>query len=424
MLGYVTQANFEKSLQSLNEGRVARLNRLWNTAADLEISTLIRGTQTLRHLCSEISKNDPRLDSTMFLRHNPVQWQEPAPFLFVPSPVWHDDDSLVADQHAKTVLQNTLIKSKDQLGILQDDVDKKRREIDGAKRVVSAIRNGADKRDEVEISRGIFVLEDRLLEFQRKKVMAEAEIFTITSALGDISVGVHHHNFKQQVFKIPTNCDLCGDRIWGLSAKGFDCKDCGYTCHSKCEIKVPADCPGEQSKEERKLLKSERQEATRALYLSHSKTDMSVSSTLDGELQASSMRSSSNQSGNLSRSDTIGTLATLGSGLSAKMHRSTSKGSPRAELDGTPSGAAIARMSASSKIENMQQDEVLPPLSHHTPKVHGEEGLTHRAKMLYPYEPRNEGEIAVNEGEDVVIVEPDGKQYLAKFYHQVYSINV
>ena len=38
--------------------------------------------------------------------------------------------------------------------------------------------------------------------------------------------------------------DLCGDKIWGLSAKGSTCTDCGFSCHSKCEMKVPAKCPG------------------------------------------------------------------------------------------------------------------------------------------------------------------------------------
>ena len=99
--------------------------------------------------------------------------------------------------------------------------------------------------------RAIFAIQESMHEVERQKVSAEVEVSTITAAGGDWSIGARNHDFKSQTFKIPTNCDLCGDRIWGLSAKGFDCIDCGYTCHSKCELKVPADCPGEQTKEQR-----------------------------------------------------------------------------------------------------------------------------------------------------------------------------
>ena len=93
---------------------------------------------------------------------------------------------------------------------------------------------------------------------------AEVETSTITAVVGDLSMYGKSHTFKSETFKIPTNCDLCGDRIWGLSAKGFICNDCGFTCHSKCQLKVPAECPGEQTKEEKKRLKVERQAAATA----------------------------------------------------------------------------------------------------------------------------------------------------------------
>jgi ribosomal protein L37E len=72
-------------------------------------------------------------------------------------------------------------------------------------------------------------MQDDLHQVERKRLTAEVETSTITSVVGDVSLGAKNHNFKSQTFKIPTNCDLCGERIWGLSAKGFDCRDCGYT---------------------------------------------------------------------------------------------------------------------------------------------------------------------------------------------------
>ena len=386
---------------------MSRLNKIWTTAADLEAATLIKGAESMKALKAEISNNNPILDSMMFARHNPTQGQEPADFVFEPSPVWHDDDALATDEIARTYLLNILTKSKDQVGPLSREVDRKRREVEGAKRVNQAIRDGQDNRDEVEISKGLFVLEDKLYEAEKKKVMAETEISTITSAIGDVSVGAQTHDFKQQTFKIPTNCDLCGERIWGLSAKGFDCRDCGYTCHSKCEMKVPADCPGEQSKEDRKRLKAERQDAARekqTVPASSSSHDPSVTGTPAEVSANSSQRSVSmkanntnkSTSGGLSRSDTIGTLATLGSGLSARVHRSTSATSSRVELDGRP-------------LETRSVAAPPPPARPLPPMQSASEGLEQRARMLYPYQKNDEGEISVEDGREVVVLEPDGE---------------
>ncbi|KAF2220802.1 hypothetical protein BDZ85DRAFT_19871 [Elsinoe ampelina] len=154
--------------------------------------------------------------------------------------------NMAIDPTSQVFLRNILTKSKSSLTELRKDVDAKRREVEGAKRVRGLIREGKDKRDEASVLQSQFYLQEQLHESERKKITAEVEVATIASVVGDISVGAKQHAFKAQTFKIPTNCDLCGERIWGLSAKGFDCKDCGFTCHNKCEMKVPADCPAAQ----------------------------------------------------------------------------------------------------------------------------------------------------------------------------------
>lgn len=250
-----------QSLQDLSESRTQKVNSLWSHAVQIETSTLNRSSDHLQHLGLEITRNDPRLDSQMFLQHNVAPWQEPLNVTFEPSPVWLDDSAMAVDEAAKVFLRNVLSKSKGQLREYNQDVDRKRRELDNVKRMRQRVKEGKDNRDEVEVVRSLFYLQDELHQVERKRLTSEVETQTITSVVGDLSLGAQNHNFRPQTFKIPTNCDLCGERIWGLSAKGFDCRDCGYTCHSKCELKVPADCPGEQSKDERKKLKSDRQQA-------------------------------------------------------------------------------------------------------------------------------------------------------------------
>ena len=380
-----------ESIQGLSEARTGTLNSIWTTAANIETQTLTRSTQLVQHLSGEIPRNNPVLDSMMFVRHNATQWQDPPDFAFEPSPVWLDDDVMPSDPGSKTFLMNILTKSKGSLNELRRECDAYRREVEGAKRVRLAIREGKDKRDEVEVVRAQFVHQGHLHEAERKKTTAEVEVTTITNNVGDVSIGAKTHSFKPQTFKIPTNCDLCGDRIWGLSAKGLSCEECGFTCHTKCELKVPADCPGELTKEQKKSIKAERQAAAQA-------QGAAPPSSSDG------MNGGGGGNSGLQRSDTIASMNTLSSGYAASAHRSVSGTTARssvAEDSGTapaPAGPMRRRLVAPPPAS-------APPVSELSPAANGDAEKSGR--MLYTYAANGEGEISVSEGQDFTLLEPD-----------------
>ncbi|EUC33254.1 hypothetical protein COCCADRAFT_96499 [Bipolaris zeicola 26-R-13] len=381
------------SLQDLSETRVHKLNTIWSLAAEIETQTLTRSTEYMKHLAGEIPRNNPLLDSMMFVRHNAGPWQEPGDFQFEPSPVWLDDANIAVDESATVFLRNVLTKSKSSLGEHKRELEKKRKEVENAKAVRQKVREGKDKRDEVEIVRAIFAIQEAMHEVERQKVSAEVEVSTITSVVGDLSIGARNHNFKSQTFKIPTNCDLCGDRIWGLSAKGFDCKDCGYTCHSKCEMKVPADCPGEQTKEAKKKLKDERQKAA------HTVTATNGTATSSGA-----------EMPRLGRSDTVNSMNTLSSGYSATAQRSIAGGAMSPTVEETPPppekkapapapGPRRNRIVAPPPAQYIKADDDIP-----TPTSKSAEP---KGRMLYAYQENGDGEVTVSEGTDVTILEPD-----------------
>jgi hypothetical protein len=250
----------------------------------------------------------------------------------------------------------------------------------------------------------MFSVQEALHHSERKRLTAEVEVDTITMAAGDLSLGAQNHNFKSQTFKIPTNCDLCGDRIWGLSAKGFDCRDCGYTCHSKCELKVPASCPGELSKDERKKTKMERQQAFSTAH-AHINGDHPEGVS---ELPA------------LSRSNTMNSLS---SGYAASANRSVSGLPLRPPPDDVGPERSISKVSVSNP-QNLRKNRVLaPPPAQYISEmaapdqVEGHSSITsvpreQRGKMLYPYQATGEGELTVSEGDELTIVEPDGTMQL------------
>lgn len=382
------------SLQDLNEFRTLKLNGLWIIASRLEGGMLRESSGMMDHLGQEITRNLPHLDSIMYMRHNMGGFQEPADKEFEPSPVWHDDATMVVDETAKVYLRNVLSKSKSQLGELRREVDKKRRDVESVKKLKQRVREGKEKKDEVEVVRSLFAMQEDLHSVDRQRLTAEVETGTITAVVGDVTLGAKNHNFKSQTFKIPTNCDLCGERIWGLSAKGFDCRDCGYTCHSKCEMKVPADCPGEQSKDERKKLKAERQDSANRLVGRDSSAPSHVTETPE-----------------LTRSNTMNSLS------SHSARRSVSGHATPAELDAGDGGLASRPSLSSNKSATgppRKRMAAPPPATYiHELPAGGLNGSgskdEKRGKMLYQFDAGSDGELSVPEGREVVLLEPDGK---------------
>lgn len=360
-----------ESLRDLSESRTIKLYEIWSRAAELEINMLMQSIELENHLVIEFEKNQPCLDSMMFIKHNLAPWQEPPDKSFIPCPIWHDDNAMVVDEVAIVYLQNLLSKSKAQLGDLRREADKKRREIESTKRIKQQIREGKDNRDEVEIVRSIFSQKEELHMIDRRRLAAEVETNTITTVVGDVTLGAKSHNFKSQTFKIPTNCDLCGERIWGLSAKGFDCRDCGYACHSKCEMKVPAECPGEQTRDQKKKIKSERQEAVNSL---------SNATKLSASIEISSDRP-------MSRSK----MAPMERVKSQSEKSLKSFGKNRIVVP--PPSTYIAENSASD-VGIMQAIKK---------KFSNEQ----RGEMKYAYQANGEGEVSVEEDSEVIIIEPD-----------------
>lgn len=387
------------SLQDLNETRVSKLNSIWLVAAALEANTLKRSSDHIAHLSAEIPRNIPALDSNMFVQHNAVQWQEPSDLIFEPSPVWLDNDNMMVDETSKIFLRNILQKSKPLINQLKTEATTKRREVENVKKVRQNIREGKDRRDEVDCVRSQFAVQEEVHAIERKRLTAEVETSTILAVVGDLSMYGKSHTFKSETFKIPTNCDLCGDRIWGLSAKGFICTDCGFTCHSKCQMKVPADCPGEQTKEEKKKLKAERQAAATAAVEAPTPASNGVSSPPP-----------------LTRQDTMNSLS---SGYAASATRSLSGNIPRSvtQDDTTPTNSspltsAPSNASSTPAAGARRNRIVAPPPAAYVsatsqPASNGD-GQP-KAKMIYPYEARETGEVSLSEGTEVKILEPDGK---------------
>lgn len=229
-------------MQELNELRTIRAQSIWQTSVKLESDLLKQSQKRLDEVVSSLNKINTKFDSAIFIRYNRNVWTMPPDYEFEPSPIWMDTPDMVNDEPAKIFLNNKLAKSKKRLIEIQPTIQAKAREISGLKTLREAYseNNALGNPDEVT---------DGMLESIRHNVLLETvaatlqtEVEMVVATVGDTETDQVQHDFKTASFTIPTTCDYCQSTIWGLAKQGFTCKECGFNCHAKCEMKVPADC--------------------------------------------------------------------------------------------------------------------------------------------------------------------------------------
>lgn len=137
---------------------------------------------------------------------------------------------------AKIFLQNMLIRKHRQISEIIPLVNSKAKEIQGLENLRDAYLNQKALGDPEEVT-------DNLLERIRKAIVAEAqlsllegEVQWIFETLGGDLGDARPHRFKTAKFAIPSTCQYCEGKVFGLS--GLICQPCGFVCHSKCEPKV------------------------------------------------------------------------------------------------------------------------------------------------------------------------------------------
>ncbi|KAL2315813.1 Protein BZZ1 [Schizosaccharomyces pombe] len=224
-------------MQVLNEYRVSNLNEIWCNSFSIEKSLHDTLSQRTVEIQSEIAKNEPVLDSAMFGRHNSKNWALPADLHFEPSPIWHDTDALVVDGSCKNYLRNLLVHSKNDLGKQKDELVSLDSQLEGLR-----VDDPNSANQSFESKKASINLEGKELMVKARIEDLEVRINKITSVANNLEEGGRFHDFKHVSFKLPTSCSYCREIIWGLSKRGCVCKNCGFKCHARCELLVPANC--------------------------------------------------------------------------------------------------------------------------------------------------------------------------------------
>ncbi|KAI0084817.1 hypothetical protein BDY19DRAFT_1043519 [Irpex rosettiformis] len=192
---------------------------------------------------------DSQRDQQLFIEHNIRQFTYPPDLEFQSCPTYYDTNEINVDPAPKVYLQNKLAKCKEKLLELQPIVEAKQRDVTQLGKLVDTYSDNQTLESLDEVSDSYLDAHHQLSFYLSSERMLSTEIETISVALGGDEGEQHPHSFKSSSFSIPTQCAYCKSSIWGLSKQGKSCQDCGISVHSKCELKVPADCAGDQGKQ-------------------------------------------------------------------------------------------------------------------------------------------------------------------------------
>ncbi|KAF9049462.1 hypothetical protein BDZ89DRAFT_1088904 [Hymenopellis radicata] len=205
-------------------------------------------------------------DQGLFIDYNIRAFTAPNDWKFEPCATFYDTDELNVDPAPKVFLQNKLTKGRiklQELTPLNGDQAYMvllflRRDVEKFSKLAEAYETEHSLGNIDEISDSYMESRHQLAHFGSSECILEAEIgryrvchwrrvfcyFSSSTLLTSIRRCwcPDTHTFKSSSFSIPTTCGYCKASIWGLSKQGKTCKACGLCVHSKCELKVPADC--------------------------------------------------------------------------------------------------------------------------------------------------------------------------------------
>ncbi|KAJ6475039.1 hypothetical protein C8R47DRAFT_1143339 [Mycena vitilis] len=185
---------------------------------------------------------DPSRDQDIFIEHNIRPFKPPNDWTFEPCVNHYDTDAMSVESAPKVFLQNKLNRTRTKLQELGPLMDGKRREQDQLSSLFVAYDADHSLGNTEDISETYLDANHQVISYATSERILKTEVEVISAAIGDDEGEQHPHSFKSSSFSIPTQCGYCKSSIWGLSKQGKTCRACNLSVHSKCELKVPADC--------------------------------------------------------------------------------------------------------------------------------------------------------------------------------------
>ncbi|ODV83951.1 hypothetical protein CANARDRAFT_9236 [[Candida] arabinofermentans NRRL YB-2248] len=182
-------------LQDLNEARVSKVNSFLLTASALEKRTCESIIKKDAAMDEVIKQNLPKLDTAMFIKHNMNDWKEPDDFYYIPSSIWHDDETMITDSRELDDLRQRLNSSNSTYekyeNICTNEKQKLGELMEQRKQVMGDTFSDVKMKTREEYFKFEELLGKTLTALQQfsnddtRRVIAEVELETIQSSAGD-----------------------------------------------------------------------------------------------------------------------------------------------------------------------------------------------------------------------------------------------
>lgn len=171
--------------QDLNEFKTQQLNKILTNASKIELSLNKKNDIKLQESINIVAQNQPVLDSQMFIKHNyqGSDWKEPQDFYYIPSSIWHDDETLITNDGELQELKKKLLKDRQQTIPLEDSLEARREDLNKLSGLKKQLKE--QEVDQFELKKAIEVLNSYLgsltkfISVENKKVENQVEIETI-----------------------------------------------------------------------------------------------------------------------------------------------------------------------------------------------------------------------------------------------------
>ncbi|KAG1743309.1 uncharacterized protein EDB91DRAFT_1328561 [Suillus paluster] len=167
----------------------------------------------------------PGKDQALFVDCNIRPFSIPDDWVFEPCSNHYDTGDICIDPAPKVFLQNKLAHARAKSRELKPALEQKRTEVEKYRGLVTAYATDNILGDVGGAVNSYLVTAHEVTSLSTSACVLTTEVNTIADVLGGDEGGSSPHV-----------------SIWGLSKQGKTCKGCGLSVHSKCELKVPAEC--------------------------------------------------------------------------------------------------------------------------------------------------------------------------------------
>ncbi|KAG8735766.1 hypothetical protein FRC12_017930, partial [Ceratobasidium sp. 428] len=232
----------EDQFQSHHADTIRRLARLLLHSQALQEGHLKSIGRSVASTQAALNALSPEQDQTLYASFNRRPFSKPMDWEFEPCDRYYDTPEVVIEPEPKILLQNKLQRSRTKIAELIPVVEDKSREVSRLAKIVESYAANPTLGNYDEVWENLLDASHQLTDLELVRATYEAEMKLVAGALAGDEGAQKPHEFKSTSFSIPSPCGYCKTSIWGLSKPGKTCKNCGVSVHTRCELKMPAEC--------------------------------------------------------------------------------------------------------------------------------------------------------------------------------------